>query len=135
MNSNFYYVTMFVKSLRIILFLAVILNGLPTFAQQSYDYENPGNKFRTAVMLFEKEKYAAAASLFQQLSRSEALPDGLKADAALYEALCAAELDHPDAPYLVETFIRENPPHAQAKQAYFYLGRMEFARPWRLSVR
>jgi TolA-binding protein len=94
-----------------------------TSGQKTLIYKQPAAKFRDAKELFEKEKYASAKKMFQevidQISDEKSL---ICADATYYSALCSAELFNKDADYKLVNFINKYPENSKINQAWFKLG-------------
>ncbi len=110
-------------------YIILILTWFSTsiFAQQSDYYSEPDIKYRTALELFQKEKYGAAQEIFHNLYDDPHYQNAeLRANAQYYDAVCAAELDNSDAAFKINSFLNAYPEHAKANQARFYLGRMYF---------
>jgi TolA-binding protein len=109
----------------ILIMLALSVNQL--YAQRTKTLPSYAEQFRQAETLFELEKYASARPLFAAIADPETDADPLlKVQAAYYTALCAAELEHKDAEYLLENFIAENPESSMRNQAWFRLGVLQF---------
>lgn len=94
------------------------------------------DKYKDALELLEKGKYAAASSMFREVeainyitsSQTDSRADvsEIKINAQYYRALCALKLDNDDAIDLFMNFIRQHPENAKTKQAYFQVGRYYF---------
>lgn len=94
------------------------------------------SKYKNALELLEKERYAAASSLFYEVEKSKYITSDqvdnkvdisqIKMNAQYYRALCALELDNDDAEELFLRFIRQHPESSKTKQAYFQVGKSYF---------
>lgn len=111
-------------SLSIFLYFLVIC----TSGQKTLVYKQPEAKFRDAKELFEKEKYAAARKLFQEII-SQIHDDNslISSDATYYSALCSAELFNKDANYELVNFINKYPENTKINQAWFRLGCYQYS--------
>jgi len=114
------------KFLKTSLFLLMVLGSAAVFSQESLDFSGENHAYQQALELYEKEKYAAAQEQFEialdQLGESER---GLKANARYYKAICAMELFHEDAEYLLDRFISEHPENPRVNTAYFQMGKYQ----------
>jgi TolA-binding protein len=109
----------------IILLLITLATGL--MAQKSVVHTMPDPNYRTAVDLYEKQKYAAAQLFFQKVVDNPSnLLTETKANAQYYLGLCALELFNPDAGFLLTRYISANPQNYKANEAWFHLGRFEY---------
>lgn len=96
-------------------------------SQQSEVYSDPGNNFRKAVDLYNKEVYSGAQAIFREItSLDPANYPSMVADARFFDAMCDAELQHDNASEKITAFINDYPEHPQSKLAHFYLGRIYF---------
>ncbi len=94
------------------------------------------DKYKNALELLEKGKYATASSLFKEVEKLNFITatqtdnqvdvSEIKVNAQYYRALCALELNNDDAIDLFLNFIRQHPENAKTKQAYFQVGRYYF---------
>ncbi|MCF8229586.1 MAG: tetratricopeptide repeat protein [Bacteroidales bacterium] len=114
-----------------------ILISLQVFTQETAVYDEPAAGYRTALELFNKEKYAAAQEIFDQiiLDINES-PSEMKTNAEYYSAICALELTNDNAEYKLTGFIEEHPTSAKIGRAFFQLGRLHFdQRDYRSALR
>lgn len=96
-------------------------------AQQTKTLPSFAEKFRQAETLFELQKYASARPLFESIADPESDAEPLlQLQAAYYTALCATELEHRDAEFLLEKFINDHPESAVQNIARFRLGTLQF---------
>lgn len=104
------------------LILPYIIQG-----QQSNLPRHPDESLRQGIELFENEKYGAAQDLFsKQLQTSEDKLAETQKTASFYHALCAAELMHKDAEYLLTKFVYDYPESPLARHAWFEIGKFFF---------
>lgn len=122
------------------IFCVVLIVGwlaLPVFAQQSA-WQQINRTYHTAMELYEKGNYAAAAQQFEIVEQHRYLSSLqedehaqlslLKENARFYQAICALELEDFDAEDRFLTYIRDYPASANAKAAYYQVGRYYFAK-------
>ncbi|MFC3196822.1 tetratricopeptide repeat protein [Parapedobacter deserti] len=117
--------------------VAFSLLAVPAVAQQSA-WQEVNQAYKTGMELFEKGKYAAAAKLFDKvedvrvnstLQQDEHVELSLlKENARFYQAICALELEESDAESQFLRYIKDYPASANAKAAYFQVGRSYFAK-------
>ncbi|MEA3443107.1 MAG: tetratricopeptide repeat protein [Bacteroidota bacterium] len=109
-------------------FLAVLLflsNDLP--AQKSLVHTDPDKSYKKAIELFEKEKFGAARKEFQDVIDADENPQSLqRIDAEYYQALCAIELFHRDAGFLIDNFILNHPEDPRINQLNFQMGKVQY---------
>ena len=102
----------------------LMLLCIAAFSQKTAVYTNPDISFRSALELFQKQKYGSAQKQFSKITehyRSE--PNNLiLIDAEYYSALCALELFNKDAELLLKDFIANHPESPRVQVAYFNLG-------------
>ncbi len=92
-------------------------------------YKNSQSLYNDAFDLYEKQQYNAAIQLFEQLSKDlEGTHSQLKVNAELYEAVCAYELLHKDAPHKLRVFMENHANHTNANIVQFYLSKDAFAK-------
>lgn len=105
--------------------IGLLVQGLAVgiSAQKSLIYKLPDQDFKTAMELYEKQKYAVAQHFFQKVIDKTSTA---RADAEYYAALCALELFNPDAEYLLTQFINKNPENYKANEAYFYMAHHQY---------
>jgi len=109
---------------RIILLVNIVcLLTISGSGQQTMRYKDPEADYYLALELYNKEKFGAAQELFNTLAIS--IPDQeseLKANTEFYRAMCASELYHTNAQYLLEDFVKSYPQNTRIQRAYFELG-------------
>ena len=108
-------------------FVALVALSLPVWAQKETDAERLRDRYRQATDLYQKQKYAAAQQIFDQVIPASV--DWLTAsDAAYYAAVCSEKLDNDDAYYRLEEFLRIYPQSSRCNMARFYLGNFYYTR-------
>ncbi len=99
------------------------------YAQRTEDYKSPMYEFKTALDLFNKEKYGSAQQYFKYVyENTEDKQQDLKTNSFFYMGVCAAKLDNQDAAYYLQSFIDNYPVHSYVPEAHFYLGKYYFSR-------
>lgn len=101
---------------------------LAAFSQKTAIYTNPDARFRSALELFQKQKYGSAQKQFSKITESyRSEPNHLaRIDAEYYSALCALELFNKDAELLLKEFIANHPESPRVQTAAFYLGKYNY---------
>ena len=111
----------------------LMLSQTVTFAQKTSQDEASRQRFRQALDLYQKEKYASAQNLFDQLtaavqSKASASQDvTMTEDARFYAAVCAEKLGNRDADFRLEEFLRLHPQSKHVGMANFYLGNYHYS--------
>ena len=96
-------------------------------AQKSIEQYDPDRLYKQAVELYEKEKYASARQLFGEVMETAAdKRDYLYSNAQYFTALCAIELNQPDAESLLMRFINDNPDNPKTPYANFRMARYHY---------
>lgn len=126
------------KILRYSLLAIVYIVGFLTtgVAQRTENFKSPQYEFKTAMDLFNKEKYGSAQQYFKYVyEHTEDVQQDLKTNSYFYMGVCAAKLDNQDAAFLLHSFIDRYPVHTSVNEAHFYLGRYYFSRKqWKKSI-
>jgi TolA-binding protein len=113
-----------VKAFLLFLFLIVTLFG---WAQKTGVYTDEYVAYREAQELFDKEKFSPAQEKFLEVINAIKTPQNeTKINAEYYYAICALELFHQDAEYLLSRFAVEHPEHSKAQTVYFQLGLQKY---------
>ena len=105
--------------------------SIPASGQQTQKRLDPYRTFEQAKELLENGKYATAQLLFDQAAAYQA-PAGkqeiflYQAESEYYAAICAIELNNPDAENLMLDFVANYPGHALQGSANFQLGKLYF---------
>ncbi len=109
-----------------ILFFVLFLPGFVS-AQQTQVYRSTDVIYRSAVDLFEKQKYVLAQDEFDKIIATAANKNDLfVVDAAYYSSLCALELFHKDAEIRLKQFLADYPESPQCRKVKFQLGRYNY---------
>ncbi len=104
--------------------LAAVQNAV---SQRTGIYDEPDATYRQAVELYKQEKFGAARHLFlQAIDRIDDPKDALHANATLYAAICAAEINEPDAINLLQAYIDKHPAHHGKNLAWYHMGNVNF---------
>ena len=110
-----------------LIILMLLCTGVPVWAQKETGGERLRDRYRQATDLYQKQKYAAAQQIFDQVIPASV--DWLTAsDAAYYAAVCSEKLDNNDAYYRLEEFLRLYPQSSRCNMARFYLGNFYYTR-------
>jgi tetratricopeptide (TPR) repeat protein len=110
-----------------LIFTVLLLAVLHLSAQKSAIYRDSDLGFKQALDLFAKNEFAAAQYTFDQAARSNPDKNSLvRIDAEYYSALCAMELFHKDAEYLLKKFIHEHPESPRVRSVYYNLGKYNY---------
>jgi TolA-binding protein len=109
----------------LIFIFLIVLN--PLFAQKSGLNQDPESQYRTALDLFQKEKFGAAQAIFERIINETADKDqSVVVDATYYDAICALELKHKNTEFKLKNFINKYPTSSKIKRIYFQLGKYQF---------
>ena len=109
------------------LFLLLFVVVPAADAQETMGFNGEDNTYQTAMELYDKEKYAAAQEQFEMfLEERPDAANGTRANAHYYVAMCAMELFHEDAEYLLDRFISEHPENARVNTAYLEMGKYQY---------
>lgn len=92
-----------------------------SFAQRTLVYTGNDAVFKSALDLYNKQKYASAQKQFYDYLKLKNTNTQLVADADYYVAICAAELFNGDAEDLLKGFIIKHAESPRLKAAYFSL--------------
>lgn len=119
-----------------LLFLSLFFWFTPhaVHSQQPLQQINPENTWKTALDLFEKEKYAAAQQYFQLVQKDISnVSDFRYRDCIYYDAFCALKLFNKDATIKFEHFIETYPTDSRINRinfllGHYYYGRKKFAK-------
>src|SRR6218665_1207833 len=97
------------------------------FAQKTTIYVHEDADYKTAIELFQKEKYGAAQKSFVKVIESHGDVNSLiRIDAEYYNAICAIELFNKDGELYMKQFVKDHPENPKVKSAYFYLGKYNY---------
>ena len=104
-----------------------IIGFLTAGAQESLNLREEHFLFHDAAELFDVAKFGASQNIFKGVQDEEHLKKFSKAvSSQYYSALCAVELQNPDAEFLLTQFIAQHPENPLVLDAYFQLGRFFF---------
>ena len=106
---------------------AMLLVPLTLSAQKKSGDERQADRYRMAMDLYQKQKYAAAQQIFDEVAGSSESGEW-RAEAAYYAGVCSEKLDNDDAYYRLEEFLRLYPQSSRQNMARFYLGNFHYAR-------
>ena len=112
-----------------LIFTILIAAGLGVAAQKETSESRQDALYRQATDLYQKQKYAAAQQIYDQIAASTSgSADLTTADACYFAAVCAEKLDNDDAYYRLEEFLRLYPQSSRGTMARFYLGNFYYSR-------
>lgn len=108
-----------------ILYLGLLLGAFSASAQETKLYKNTDEKYYHAVNLYNRELYAVAKVLFDEVSESENYTE-IDANSAYYSASCAAKLGYDTAENRLLYFIENYPTSSKTLLALLDLGNYYF---------
>ncbi|MDP2189699.1 MAG: tetratricopeptide repeat protein [Sphingobacteriaceae bacterium] len=109
-----------------------ILTGLFATAQPTQIFNQPEESLRTAIRLYEQERYVAAKKQFEKIIDQVFPPSDMEEEkrlyreARFYRALSSAQLRQKDADFQLLSFIEDFPEALEVNEAKFYLGQFYF---------
>ena len=110
------------KLLAFILFQFLILFAA---GQSTAIYKSPEVEYRSAIDLYEKEKFGAAQEHFDYVIQSIENPfSPLRINAEYYSAVCAIELYNKDGAYKLDQFAKKHPTNSRINLVNFQLGKL-----------
>ena len=116
------------QRIKFVIVIAVLAMLVPSvFAQKSSSDEALRQVYRQATDLYQKEKYASAQNLFDQLMAEPLVDEAMACEARYYSAVCAERLGSNDADFRLTEFLRLYPRSKHCNMAYFYLGNYHYA--------
>lgn len=115
------------KAFMVAVMAAMLLVPLTLSAQKKSGDERQADRYRMAMDLYQKQKYAAAQQIFDEVAGSSESGEW-RAEAAYYAGVCSEKLDNDDAYYRLEEFLRLYPQSSRQNMARFYLGNFYYAR-------
>ena len=107
-------------------FVLMVLSATTLFAQKSFDKVVPERIYREALNLFENEKFVPAKESFEKYLALTSGNDGYRTDAEYYQGLCAMNLFHPDAEFLLTNFVRNHPDSHWCQSVYLELANFKY---------
>ncbi len=115
-----------IKGQIIKVFVIFFFYAFPLYSQPVYTQENCKETLRTAMELFNAEKYGSAIHEFQKL-REIAVPGSVFADEADYHIpVCYLEMGNQNGRSMLEAFVKDAPESPRINNAYFRLGSADF---------
>ena len=101
--------------------------GPVAMGQKETSGDRQRDLYRQATDLYQKQKYAAAQQIYDQIAAgSTSRADLTTAEACYYAGVCAEKLDNNDASYRREEFLRLYPQSSRCNMALFYLGNFHY---------
>ena len=114
---------------RLTITLALLGMVLCATAQKTTSDDRQRELYRQATDLYQKQKYAAAQQIYDQIASGQTdRADLTTADACYYAGVCSEKLDNNDAYYRLEEFLRIYPQSSRCNMARFYLGNFYYTR-------
>ncbi len=116
---------------KILIVMMLLAPMLAATAQKETAAQRQRSLYRQATDLYEKQKYAAAQQIYDQVYAQHTDADGqlgVASDAAFYAAVCSERLDNNDASFRLEEFLRLYPQSSRCNMARFYLGNFYYTR-------
>ena len=111
------------KSLIVLLLFSVI----SSFGQKTAIYTGEYRAYNEGQDLYDKEKYSAAQDKFEEVVKHiDNNQDEMRINSEYYFAICALELFHKDAEFLLNRFVTEHPDHPKGKSVFFQLGKHNY---------
>ena len=112
--------------LKAIIICILICTCVNVFSQKTLIRTDEDSEYKTAIELFQKEKYGAAQKSFSKVISSHSDPKSLvRIDAEYYNAICAVELFNKDGELYLKQFVKDHPDNPKVNTAYFYLGKYQ----------
>jgi tetratricopeptide (TPR) repeat protein len=106
-------------------FLCLLIPSL-SMAQATQVYQPVRQVPAMADELYRNEKYGSARLQYEQIAQDNTQTPGVRDEARLFSALCAARLQNADAIETLIKYISLHPESAALNAAYFELGRLQF---------
>jgi len=111
------------KSLIVLLLFTVV----SSYGQKTAIYTDAYRAYNEGQDLYDKEKYSAAQDKFEEVVKQiENNQDEIRINSEYYFAICALELFHKDAEFLLNRFVTEHPDHPKGKSVFFQLGKHNY---------
>ena len=105
--------------------ILIVLFTTGTYSQAPAVFYEKDRTLKNALELFDKEKYASAIDLFDEVAQRD-LVNEISAQAEYMAAQCAILLYHRDAEARLLNFVDDHPNSPYVKTAYFELGNYNF---------
>lgn len=93
------------------------------WAQDGVTRQSHNDVYQKATDLYQKEKYASAQHLFDQVAAASA-----NSEACYYAAVCSEKLNNDDALYRLEEFMRLYPQSGHCNMAMVHMGNFYYSR-------
>lgn len=113
--------------MRNVLIIVLLCTSISSFAQKTKIYTDEYRSYNEGQDLYDKEKYSAAQGKFMEVvDKIDNRQDEMRINAEYYYAICALELFHKDAEFLLNRFVTEHPDHPKGKSVFFQLGKHNY---------
>lgn len=109
------------KKISCFVFVSFLWTTLSCFGQNTLKNRSDVFQYQSAKDLIKKEKYASAYPLFVDIAKNN-LSETTRKEASFYVALCALQLEQPNAEDLFLNFLKKSPNDPLANRAYYELG-------------
>lgn len=109
--------------------LALLIGGMTASTQAQFKLPDApaSNKFIEAKMLYEKEKYAAARLIFEDiLAENPSSKEISQVDAAYFISHCAIKMNDKDAEIILKDFATRYPFDNRVNQLYYEMGHLQY---------
>jgi TolA-binding protein len=108
---------------QIALLIGFVILCNPFFSQQTRVYTDDYKDYRDGLELYDKGAYSAAQQKFKNvIELIDNSNDEVQVSAEYLHAVCALELFHKDAQYLLSQFALNHPDSPKTKKIFFLLG-------------
>lgn len=115
-----------IKSQIIKVFVIFFFYALPLYSQPVATHENGKEILRTAMELFNAEKYGSAVHEFQKLREIAEQGSVFANEADYHIPVCYLEMGNQNGRSMLEAFIKSTPESPRINSAYFRLGNADF---------
>src|ERR1035437_4605305 len=123
---NIYFMEMKIKSQIIKVFVIFFFYAFPLYSQPVTTPENCKEILRTAMELFNAEKYGSAVHEFQKLREIAEQGSVFANEADYHIPVCYLEMGNQNGRSMLEAFIKISPESPRISSAYFRLGNADF---------
>jgi tetratricopeptide (TPR) repeat protein len=125
-KTNYIRIKMRIKSQIITVFVIFFFYAFPLYSQPVATRDNCTETLRTAMELFNAEKYGSAIHEFEKL-RDRSQPGSAFAGEADYHiSVCYLEMGNQNGRKMLEVYIKKAPESPHINSAYFRLGNADF---------
>ena len=111
----------------LIFLMGAYLVSLPLISQNTILQTSPEQYYREGTELLQKGQYGAARLAFENYLEY-GKHENKKISSEYYLGVCALNLFQPDSEKIMERFVKQNPNHPKAANAYFQMGGVYFER-------